>query len=123
LSPPTERLAARFIEDAGFLASNLLPEHTGVEGAIVWIFAGEFSHVEPQLGPRLLVVPGRELGVGSLIDAVAVTITSPPEVLGSLPLKVERGVVEWVERNRDVLFRYWQGDMATSHAIELLVRV
>jgi hypothetical protein len=56
-------MAVRFHEDAGFLASNLLPEHTGVEGGMVWIFAGEFSRTDAQHGPRILVVPGRALVV------------------------------------------------------------
>lgn len=83
----------------------------------------EFSRAGAHHGPRLLVVPGRELGVESLIDAVAVTIASPPEVLGCLPGKVERQVVEWVELNRDVLLEYWRGGMGTDDAIEHLVRV
>jgi hypothetical protein len=123
VSPPTERITARFVEGAGFLASNLLPEHTGVEGAVVWIFAGEFSRTESHYGPRILVVPGRELGVESLSDAVAVTIASLPEILDCLPDKIEPHVVAWVERNRDVLSIYWQGEMATDDAFELLVRV
>lgn len=87
---------------------DLLPEHTGVDGVVVWIFAGEFSRTEAQYGPRILVVPGHELRVESLID---------------LPDKIEPQVVEWVERNRDVLLEYWRGGMATDDAIELLVRV
>jgi hypothetical protein len=120
---PTERIKARFIDDAGFLATNLASDHTGVEGAVVWIFAGEFSRADAHHGPRLLVVPGRGRGVGSLIDAVAVTIANPPEVLGCLPDKIEPQVIEWVELNRDVLLKYWRGGMATDDAIELLVRV
>jgi hypothetical protein len=118
----SESIAARFVEDAGFLASNLLPEHTGVDGAVVWIFAGEFSRADAQHGPRVLVVPGRELRVATLIDAVAVTLATPPDVLGSLPGESDQ-VVEWVERNRDVLLEYWQGEMATDDALELLARL
>ena len=119
----SESITARFVEHAGFLASNLLPEHTGVEEAIVWIFAGEFSRTDAQDGPRILVVPGRELGIESLIDAVAVTVASPPVVLGCLPDQIEPQVIEWVERNRVVVLGYWQGEMATGDAIERLVRV
>jgi hypothetical protein len=43
--------------------------------------------------------------------------------MGALPDMVERHVVEWVERNRDVLLRYWKGKMATDDAIKLLVRI
>ena len=39
-----------------FLASNLRSETTGIEGAVLWIFAGEFAGTE--LGPRILVVIG-----------------------------------------------------------------
>jgi hypothetical protein len=120
---PSKSITARFIDDAGFLATNLASDHTGVEGAVVWIFAGEFSRTESHHGPRVLVVPGRELGVESLSGSVAVTITSAPEVLGALPGDVERQIVEWTKRNRDVLLEYWQGRMATGDALELLVHV
>jgi hypothetical protein len=123
MSTSPEPPAVRFHADAGFLATNVLPEHTGVEGAVVWFFAGEFSRNEVQHGPRILVVAGRELRVASLFQSVAVTLAGPPNVLGSLPGKIEPLVVEWVERNRDVLLEYWQGEMATDDAIELLVRV
>lgn len=123
MSTSPEPPAVPFHENAGFLATNLLPEHTGVEGAVLWVFAGEFSRADAQHGPRVLVVPGHEPGVATLIDAVAVTIASPPGAFGGLPEAVKRQVVEWVERNRDVLLKYWQGEMATNDALDLLVRV
>jgi hypothetical protein len=62
-------------------------------------------------------------GLRIAYDAVAVTIASPPVVLGTLPAAVERKVFAWVERNREVLLRYWQGEMATDDAVDLLVDV
>src|ERR1039457_4836932 len=88
-----------------FLASNLRPVTTGVEGAVIWIFAGEFTGVE--LGPRILVVIGGDkMSAEWLRDAVSVRLTTPLEVVGELPCTVRRQVIEFVEKNRDVLLRH-----------------
>jgi hypothetical protein len=120
---PSERVTARFHPDAGFLLCNLLSEHTGVEGAVLWIAAGEPTSNESALGARVLVVVGQKLTVDSLSGAVSVTLTVPPEVLGTLPHEVALKAVEFVERNRDVLGEYWRGEMGTGVAMDLLVRV
>jgi hypothetical protein len=119
----TERMASRFTEDAGFLSSNLRSEDTGIEGAVIWFFAGEFDRKETQHGPRILICLGEEVTIESLADSVGVRLTSPPDVLGTLPSTITRQVVAFVEANRDVLLRYWQGETATSEVLELLVRV
>lgn len=110
-------------DDAGFLAANLTPETTGVDGAIVWVFAGEPTRNQGQLGPRILVAPGERLGVGSLVDAVAVQLTSPPTVLGALPLQVEAMAVEFATRNRHLLVEYWRGELATGATLGHLMRI
>ncbi len=120
---PSERVTARLHPDAGFLLCNLLSEHTGVDGAVLWVAAGEPTSNESALGPRVLVVVGQKLTVDSLSEAVSVTLTVPPEVLGTLPHEVALKAVEFVETNRDVLIEYWRGEMATTELLELLVRV
>ncbi|MEO8185203.1 MAG: hypothetical protein ABI895_40875 [Deltaproteobacteria bacterium] len=53
---PAERLSARFIDDAGFLSTELRPERTRIEGVVLCVYAGEFTRAESALGPRLQVV-------------------------------------------------------------------
>jgi hypothetical protein len=59
-------------------------------------------------------VVGEHLTVESLANAVAVRLWNPPEVLGALPARVALKAVEFVKANRDVLRRYWQGEMAAQ---------
>jgi hypothetical protein len=120
---PTERLAATFHEEAGFLASNLGEESTGVEGTVLWIFCGEPARGGSILGPRILVVAGAALKAESLFEAVAVRLSAPLEVSGSLPPRVKLRVLQFLEANRDVLLQYWGGRMGTQNMIDLLVRV
>ena len=105
-----------------FLASNLRGGETGVEGAIIWIFAGEFAGVE--LGPRLLVVIGEDkISAEWLRDAVSVRLTTPPEVIGKLPSTIRRQVIEFVEINRDILVRHWNGGLDSKATLNLLTRI
>jgi hypothetical protein len=108
-------------EDAGFLATSLCPDTTGVDGAIVWILAGEPTRNHLEVGPRILVVPGERLTVDSLADAVAVPLTRPPAVLGILPPNVQKSAVEFAARNRNLLLEYWRGKLPTGDAIDRLV--
>jgi hypothetical protein len=108
-------------EDAGFLAASLSPASTGVDGAIVWIFAGEPTRNHLELGPRILVVLGARLTVDSLVDAVVVRLTSPPVVLGTLPPDVKATAVKFAALNCDLLHEYWRGELATAAMIDRLV--
>jgi hypothetical protein len=123
MSTPPERITARFHADAGFLSSVLRPRDTGVDGVTVWFFAGEPSRTESRQGPRIHVVLGERLSLESLADSVAVRLTAPPEVLGTLPDEVARQVIEFATINRKVLRRYWRGNLGTKAVLELLVRV
>ena len=114
--------ASGFVEDAGFLLSNLLPKHTGVTGSVIWFAAGEYSRTDSQYGPRIQVALGDRLTLDGLADSVAVLLTNPPRVLGTLPNVTAAQVVTFVERNRIALLEYWDGEMATSDVIERIVR-
>jgi hypothetical protein len=112
-----------FVEDAGFLLSNLGPENTGVVGGVVWLAAGEFTTDEAYLGPRILVVPGEALSMKSLTHAVALTLSRPAAVIGTLPDELRNKALRFVEHNLDVLLEYWGGEMDTFTAIERLDRL
>jgi hypothetical protein len=118
-----DRFATRFIEDVGFLSSSLSSADTGVDGVVIWFFAGEFSRNESQHGPRIQVALGRKFTLDGLADSVSVTITSPPAVLGALPARTATQAVEFIDRNRDALLLHWQGEIDTGDVIERLERV
>jgi hypothetical protein len=120
-----ERVASRFLE-GGFLLeamSNLRPNRTGVDDAVIWISAGEFAGADAQHGPRVKVVLGQKITTDGLRDSVSVTITDPPRVLGTLPGSVQRQVTQFVDRNRDVLLQHWAGEIDAAEIIEQLRRV
>lgn len=100
--------------------SNLRPTTTGVEGAVIWISAGEFDDVDAQLGPRIKVVLGSKLTAEGLKRAASVRLTSPPVVLGKLPGKVRKQATQFVEKNRDVLLRHWGGKLDSKKTLNLL---
>lgn len=113
-------VAPRFLLEA---MSNLTVKDTGVEGAVIWVSAGEFYGADPQRGPRLKVMLGEKLSPDGLRDAASVTLTKPPRVLGRLPSKVRGQVVSFVNMNRDVLLRAWNGEIDTSEMLDLLESV
>ena len=112
-----------FHENAGFLSSSLSQEVTGVDDAVIWIFAGEPTQNESALGPRILVVIGHKVALDALAEAPAVRVSPPAEILGTLPARVAMQAAAFVDSNRDVLHRYWLGGMGTADMIDLLVRV
>jgi hypothetical protein len=123
MSTVRDGLSPIFAEHAGFLASNLTPEITGVVDAVIWAFAGEPTRSGGALGPRIWVVPGRALAMESLSDAVAVRLSVPPEVLGVLPPALAQQSMEFVDANRGALLQYWGGRMATRDLFDCLVNV
>lgn len=122
-----KKVAARFQgKTSGFqleAMSNLLPKDTGVEGAVIWISAWEFYGVDSQHGPRIKVVLGNKITTEGLRDAVSVRITDPPVVLGTLPGSIRKQVLRFVDRNRDVLLRHWNGELDSKDTLNLLEHV
>ena len=116
----TQRVLARFLVEA---MSNLRSTTTGVDGAIIWVSAGEFAGTNAQHGPRIKVVLGNKITAESLNDSVTVTIAEPPIVLGPLPGAVRRQVVAFVKRNKDTLLKHWNGDIDTKEMLDLLKKV
>jgi hypothetical protein len=100
--------------------ANLGPRTTGIEGAVLWVSAGEYDPANTADGPRLLVVLGERLTTDTLKDSVSVTLTSPPRVLGTLPDPIATQVVEFIERNRDALLRHWHGEIGSKTVLNLI---
>ena len=122
-----KNVVARFQEKTSeFLLeamSNLRPKTTGVEGAVIWISAGEFYGVDAQHGPRVKVMLGDKITNEGLKESVSVRITDPPVVLGSLPGKIRGQVIRFIEKNRDVLLRHWNGELGSKETLNLLEHI
>lgn len=103
--------------------SNLCPKTTGVDGAIIWISAGEFAGAEAQHGPRIKVVLGDRTTTEGLSESISVRLTEPPVVLGTLPGKVKKQVLRFVKENREILLQHWNGVLDSKEAIDLLKKV
>ena len=115
MSNITKRVA-RFQLEA---MSNLRSKTTGVDGAVIWVSAGEFSDSDLQHGPRIKVVVGAKITSDGLRDAVSVRLTNPPDMLGTLPTKIRSQVVEFINRNREVLTRHWNGEIDSKEMFEV----
>lgn len=105
-----------------FLMSNLRTKDTGVERAVIWVSAGEFGGADSFSGPRLKVVVGTKIASAGLNNAVTCTLADPPLVLGTLPGKIQKQVLDFVGRNRQVLLRYWKNEIDTGEMADALVR-
>lgn len=106
-----------------WLLSNLPAQSTGIEGTVVWISAGEFAIEDAQYGPRILVAVGDKCGAQELQHAVLVRLTRPPKIVGPLPAEIRRKTAMFVEKNRDILVRHWDGELGSEETLALLERV
>lgn len=117
-----DRVASRYLE-ADFAVeamSNVPPEDSGVDGAVLWISPGEAHGTDLQHGPRLKVVLGTKVTAESLRVSVSVTIEDAPRVLGTLPGKVRGQVLAFIRQNQDVLLRHWRGELNSRQTLNLL---
>lgn len=103
--------------------SNLRSKTTGVEGAVIWISAGEFAGVDVQHGPRIKVVVGEKITSEGLKDAVSIRLTDPPQALGTLPGRVKTQALRFAALNRDLLLRHWRGELDAKEVLDLLQSV
>lgn len=103
--------------------SNLRPTTTGVDGAVIWVSVGEFAGSDLQHGARIKVVVGTKITRDGLRDAISVRLTDPPEVLGSLPGRIQKQVVAFVNRNRAALLSHWNGEIDAKEMLDQLEKV
>lgn len=115
-----ENLVARFQLEA---MSNLRSRTTGVEGAVIWVSAGEFAGADLQHGPRIKVVLGTKITSESLKDSVSVKLTDPPVIIGTLPAKIKKDVIRFVEANRETLLLHWNGELDSKEMLDQIEAV
>ena len=100
-----------------FLMSNLSPRMTGLP-FVVWISPrGGARHdvrVKVSLGPK--ATPG---------EFITVTVRPEVEVIeGALPPGTMRQLRRWIELNREVLVKFWEGEIEyTEDVLRALTRI
>jgi Domain of unknown function (DUF4160) len=99
--------------DEFFDMANLFPKHTGLP-FVVWIsYRGAARHdirVKVSPGPKALPLEMASIAIRPDIRVVEGSLSG-----GDLAL-----LSKWIEMNRDVLLRYWEGDIDTKDAIEAI---
>jgi hypothetical protein len=99
--------------DEFFDMANLFPKHTGLP-FVVWIsFRGGARHdirVKVSPGPKTLPLEMTSIAIRPEIRVVQGSLSG-----GDLAL-----LSKWIEMNRDVLLRYWEGEIDTKDAIEAI---
>jgi hypothetical protein len=116
------RVAERYAFDT-FAMANLRPKTTGVEGVVIWISSGEFAMANLQHGPRINVVLGEKITTEGLQEAISVTITNNPQVLGKLPRSIKKQVLDFVKKNQDVLIQHWNGELDSKETLDRIQRI
>ena len=103
----------RGVSEAPFEMANLFPKHTGLP-FVVWIsYRGGAQH-----DVRVKVSPGPKVLASQM---VSVAIRPNVRVVeGQMSAGDLAQLAKWVALNRDVLVRYWDGDIDTKDAIEAI---
>ena len=102
--------------DSLFEMANLFPKHTGLP-FVVWISSGQGVHhdvrVDVSQSPR--AIPSQMISV-ALRPNVQV-------VQGDMTAADLALLAQWIELNRDVILRYWEGSIDTVDAMKAIQAV
>ena len=96
-----------------FEMANLFPKHTGLP-FVVWIsYKGGAQHdirVKVSQGPKALPSEMASVAIRPDIRVAEGSVNASDLAL----------LTQWVELNRDVLLRYWEGEIDTKDAIDAI---
>jgi hypothetical protein len=89
--------------------SNILPEDSGIRGAVLWMNPGTVEGKKLKHGPRIKVTPH-----GCSKSTVCV-IAKPPRFIGKkLPAEIEKDVTAFVLQNYNLLMDFWNNKMGSK---------
>ena len=116
--PTAKKIASRYIEADWelYAMTNMRSPSTGVEGAVLWAFVGEYEGKKLPHGPRVKVIRKGE-------PSVSVTIEKKPRVLGKLPTKLQKQVVQFIELNREALLAHWRDEIDSVDLVQQIKKV
>lgn len=112
-----ERLERRLDDsDAPFEMANLFPKHTGLP-FVVWISArgGARHDIRVKVSPDPKALPSE---VASVAIRPTVRVVEGDVDSDGLAL-----LTRWIELNRDVLIKHWEGDIDTKDALDSILPV
>jgi len=88
--------------------SNLRSKSTGVDGAILWVSAGEFEGKECTHGPRVKVILGQgRVTMEALKKAPSIKIKDGSLLHGRVKGSLLKKIRMFLDLNRVVLLDYW----------------
>ena len=102
--------------EAPFEMANLFPKHTGLP-FVVWIsYRGGARHdVRVKVSRNAKAIPAEMISVAIRPDVHIVEGSMDSGEFGRLQ--------DWIERNRETLIAYWEGEIDTQDALEALVKL
>ena len=102
--------------EAPYEMANLFPKHTGLP-FVVWISVrgGARHDVRVKVSGNAKAVPGDMATVGIRPDVHVIE--------GQMDAGAFHLLKAWIELNRATLLSYWEGDIDTQDALEVLVKV
>ena len=102
--------------EAPFEMANLFPKHTGLP-FVVWIsYRGGARHdVRVKVSRNAKAIPAEMISVAIRPDVHIVE--------GSMDSGEFDQLRQWIERNRQTLIAYWEGEIDTQDALEALVKL
>ena len=104
--------------------SNLRSKSTGVDGAILWVSAGEFEGKESQHGPRVKVILGQgRVTMEALQKAPSVKIKDGSLIQGRLKGSLLKKIQMFLNLNRTVLLDYWNQKIDTVQMAQEIKKI
>jgi hypothetical protein len=103
----------RDVSEAPFEMANLFSKHTGLP-FVVWIsYKGAAQHdVRVKVSPGPKALPS---------EMVSVAIRPNIRVVGGNMSASDLELLsKWIERNHDILLKYWEGEVDTKDAIDAI---
>src|SRR6266571_6032510 len=96
-----------------FEMANLFSKHTGLP-FVVWIsYKGGAQH-----DVRVKVSPGPKVFPSQMVSVAVRPYVHVVE--GKMSASDLAGLTKWIELNRDVLVKYWEGDIDTKDAVDAI---
>lgn len=100
--------------EAPYEMANLFPKHTGLP-FVVWIsYRGGARHdVRVKVSPNAKATPE---------EMASVALRPKPHLVeGEIDTQDFRQLAVWMERNRETLLKYWEGEIDTKDALDAIV--
>jgi hypothetical protein len=103
--------------------ANLTDEETGIERVVIW--ASQAQDGAMRHGPRVKV-SAHFTNKTIMNDMFVLTIQDNPQIVAGecyLSSDAEEDVKTWVSKNKEVLLKYWRGEISTGQFLKSVDKV